>query len=58
MIKVFEYMTPLVAVVSPHDTLATVRNVMLRKRVGRVPVLDDGGRVSWYNQPNRSSLSA
>ena len=44
MIKVFEYMTPLVAVVSPHDTLATVRNIMLRKRVGRVPVID-GGRL-------------
>jgi CBS domain-containing protein len=45
MIKVIEYMTPLVAVVSPQDTLATVRNVMLRKRVGRVPVIDDGGRL-------------
>lgn len=40
MIKVFDYMTPIVAVVSPQDTLATVRNVMLRKRVGRVPVVD------------------
>ena len=38
-------MTPLVAVVSPYDTLATVRNVMLRKRVGRVPVLEDGRLV-------------
>jgi CBS domain-containing protein len=38
-------MTPIVAVVSPYDTLATVRNVMLRKRVGRVPVIDEGGRL-------------
>ena len=45
MIKVSDYMTTLVAVVSPYDTLATVRNLMLRKRVGRVPVLDDGGRL-------------
>jgi len=45
MIKVSDYMTPLVAVVSPYDTLATVRNLMLRKRVGRVPVLEDGRLV-------------
>lgn len=45
MIKVSEYMTPIVAVVSPYDTLAAVRNVMLRKRVGRVPVVDDEGRL-------------
>jgi CBS domain-containing protein len=45
MIRVSDYMTPIVAVVSPSDTLAAVRNVMLRKRVGRVPVLDDGGRL-------------
>ena len=45
MIKVSEYMTPIVAVVSPYDTLATVRNVMLSKHVGRVPVLDEGGRL-------------
>jgi len=38
-------MTPLVAFVSPYDTLATVRNLMLRKRVGRVPVLEDGRLV-------------
>jgi len=45
MIKVSDYMTPLVAVVSPSDTLATVRNVMLRRRVGRLPVIDDEGRL-------------
>ncbi len=45
MIKVSDYMTPIVAVVSPYDTLATVRNVMLRKRVGRVPVIEDGRLV-------------
>ncbi len=45
MIKVSDYMTPIVAVVSPYDTLATVRNVMLGKRVGRVPVIDDGRLV-------------
>lgn len=40
MIKVSEYTTPVVAVASPQDTLAAVRNIMLRRRVGRVPILD------------------
>ncbi|MEM1993985.1 MAG: CBS domain-containing protein [Nitrososphaerales archaeon] len=44
MIKVSDYMTPIVAIASPQDTLAAIRNIMLRRRVGRVPVVD-GSRL-------------
>ncbi|NPA05391.1 MAG: CBS domain-containing protein [Crenarchaeota archaeon] len=43
--RVEEYMTSPVVVVRPGDTLAHARRLMLRYEVGRLPVIDEAGRV-------------
>jgi CBS domain-containing protein len=40
-----DYMTKQVIALSPSDTIATARNVMLRKRVGRLVVADENDRL-------------
>lgn len=41
--RVEEYMTSPVVVASPRDSLARVRNLMIRYRVGRIVVIDEAG---------------
>jgi len=44
-VRVEEYMTSPVVVVHPGDNLAHARRLMLRYEVGRLPVVDEAGRV-------------
>ena len=41
-IRVYEYMSSPVIVVSPSDTITRVRNLMLRHGIGRLPVVENG----------------